>query len=473
MTRIVIACLALLAIAACGGKSGTLTLNIVTSPGDDPFVDAATVRFTVGTDGTHVTTVPVSMGHFNYKISFKPNDMTGPVLVEALDANGMVVAHGQTPYVLLSAVDQGPIAAWVGRPGHVAPAAAALPKGIAEMASTYVPGLGILYAGGRDATGAALADTAVYDVFTHGIIATAPMEKARAGGIAASAGTDSVQAMVYGGATSNGFGDFSTVDGTLELFDPTVGTGVWAALPVDTFAARAYPTKVVLSSGAVLISGGVDASGNALASAGLINVSGAIMLTTLSGPMVAARVGHVGAAATFPEGAGAILFGGLPPGAAGQPVAERTVGQSFSQYDVGALPNRDNATATQMANGDVLILGGKTATGVEQSGIVITPSTSPPTVTVLPTALSVPREGHTASLTGGDLVVCGGADAAGTLQGSCDILDAMTYALKSTVPLATARRGASSETMETGVVVIAGGFGSDGAPLASMEIYTP
>jgi len=27
--------------------------------------------------------------------------------------------------------------------------------------------------------------------------------------------------------------------------------------------------------------------------------------------------------------------------------------------------------------------------------------------------------------------------------------------------------------METGLVVLAGGFGADGAPLASMEIYTP
>ena len=109
MTRIVLAALALTAITACGGKSGTLTLNLITSPGDDPFADAAQVRFTVGTDGSHVTTVPVSMGHFDYKISFKPNDMTGPVLVEALDNAGNVIAHGTTPFLLLQAVDQGPI----------------------------------------------------------------------------------------------------------------------------------------------------------------------------------------------------------------------------------------------------------------------------------------------------------------------------------------------------------------------------
>ncbi len=470
MKRIVIASLALVVITACGGKSGTLTLNLVTSPGDDPFADAASVRFTVGTDGTHVTTVPVSMGHFTYKVSFKPNDMTGPVLIDALDAGGAVVAHGQTPYLLLSAVDQGPISAWIGRPGRVAPAAAALPKAVAETASTYIPGLGILYAGGRDSTGAALPDTAVYDVFTHAIIVTAPMEKPRAGAIAASAGN--VQAVVYGGANSTGFGVATSVDGTLELFDPTVGVGVWAALPVDTFPARAYPTKVILSTGAILVTGGVDANGVALSSAGLINIDGAIKLGTVSSPMAAARVGQAGAAAKFPDGDGALLFGGLPAGVT-TPVAERAVGQSFAQYDVGAQDNRVNATATTMPNGDILVLGGKTAAGAQASGLVITPTTPSATVTVLPNALSVAREGHTASLTGNDLVVCGGADATGALQGSCDILDAMTYGRKSTVPLATARRDATSETMETGVVVIAGGLDSNGAPLASIEIYTP
>jgi len=159
-------------------------------------------------------------------------------------------------------------------------------------------------------------------------------------------------------------------------------------------------------------------------------------------------------------------------GTSGLPVAERLVGQGFSAYDVGAQENRVNATATTMANGDVVILGGKTAAGAQASGLVITP-TVPATVTPLPAILSVAREGHTASLTGNDLVVCGGADAMGAVQPSCDVIDATTYGRKSTIPLATARRGHSAEVMETGVVVLAGGFGSDGAPLASMEIYTP
>ena len=40
MTRILLASLTLVALAACGGKSGTLSLSIKVSPGDDPFNDA-------------------------------------------------------------------------------------------------------------------------------------------------------------------------------------------------------------------------------------------------------------------------------------------------------------------------------------------------------------------------------------------------------------------------------------------------
>jgi hypothetical protein len=456
--------------AGCGGKSGTLTLSIVVSPGDDPFVDASQVRFTVG-DAMHVTTVPVAGGHFTYKFSSKPIDTPGPVLVEALDSAGNLVARGTTPNLLLSAIDQGPVAVWVGRPGRTAPAAAMLPAPVAEMASTNIPGLGILYAGGRGADGNPVADTSVYDVYTHAVIATAKMQKARASGISGSVA--SVRGVVFGGSTSPGFGSFASVDGTMELFDPTVGVGVFAALPVDAIGARAYANGTTLATGSILVSGGVDANGELLGNAGLVNPDGAIKLTQIASPMAAARVGHAVAAAKFPDGDGAILFGGLKVGSTGGPVAERLVGQSFAAYDVGAVENRVQATATKMPSGDILILGGRTATAAQASGLIITPTTPSAAVMPLPAALSTARAGHTATLVGNELLVCGGADNAGVAIGSCDIIDAMTYGIKKTIPLATARRDHSAQLLDTGVVVLAAGFGTDGAPLGSIEIYTP
>src|ERR1700760_288569 len=163
MNRIWIAALTLVSLAACGGKARTLSLDVVVSPTDDPFTDAAQVRFTIG-DGTHVDTETVSAGHFSLKVSQKPESTDGPVLVEALDAGGNVIAHGVTPSLQLSAMDQGPIAVWVGRRGKGAPAAAAIsvlttladgtqaataaPR--TDMAATSITGLGMLLCGGRD-----------------------------------------------------------------------------------------------------------------------------------------------------------------------------------------------------------------------------------------------------------------------------------------------------------------------------------
>lgn len=455
--------------AACGGKSGTLALRIVTSPADDPFLGASQVRFTVG-DDKHVTTVPVAMGHFSFKVSSKPLSQPGTVLVEALDAQGNVVGHGRSPVLSLAAMDQGPVAIWVGRPGQVQPAAAALPKPVAEAAATSVPGLGVLVAGGRDAKGAPVGDSSVYDVYTQSVIPVAPLLKAVAGAVAAP--VVGVRAVLYGGSTAPGAGNTGAPDGSLAVFDPTVGYGIWAPLPADPFAPRSFAGVALLANGNALISGGRDGAGLPLGTAALVNPSGALRLTAIASSMTAPRAGHATCAAHFPDGDGALLFGGLAAGSTG-PVAERFINSSFVAYDVGAVESRSDATATTMPSGDVLILGGKTAAGVESSGLVISPRTSPPAVKVLPGALSVAREGHTASLTGDELVVCGGADGSGAPQASCDVLDAKSYALVRTVQLAAARRDQVAGVLDNGLVVIAGGRGSDGAPLASIELYTP
>jgi hypothetical protein len=106
------------------------------------------------------------------------------------------------------------------------------------------------------------------------------------------------------------------------------------------------------------------------------------------------------------------------------------------------------------------------------SGVAITPG-DPAMVTALPSALSSAREGHSATLVGNDVLVCGGADASGKLVASCDLIDGGTYGIKATIPLGTPRRDHTAIALETGPVLITGGRGADGAALKSIEIYTP
>jgi hypothetical protein len=148
------------------------------------------------------------------------------------------------------------------------------------------------------------------------------------------------------------------------------------------------------------------------------------------------------------------------------------VGQSFAAYTVTGLENRIGATATPLPSGGVLVLGGTVDGIAVSSGVAIDTTQDPPTVTPLPTAMSAARVGHSATLLAGAVLVCGGADQNNRPVGSCDVIDLSTFT-RSTVMMANARRGHSALALETGPIVIAGGFGDDGQPISSIEIYTP
>ena len=462
----------LLGAAACGGKKGTIELDIVRSPLDDPFTGASSVRFTIGPT---VKTAPVINGHFSFSLTEGPPKAPAAIVVEALDSMGNVVAHGQTPTLQLNAVNQGPYAIWVGRPGTVSAARAELPSPRTEVAALGAAGLGVLFAGGRDATGAALASSAVYDVFTQDIIVVKDLSTPRAG---AAAIPSSPRGIVFGGATSVGLGNPAGALDSGELFDPSTGSGLWVAVPADSSPdARSQANVLVLGSGSGLVSGGLSEAGTPLSSALLVAAGGSARFSPLSKPMFAARYRHAGAAAHFPEGDGALLIGGVADGDTSSPVVERLIGQSFDNtFDATGIENRWDATATAISGG-VLLVGGTTpAPGgrVATSSVVYIPTdTKGPVIRYDALNLS-PRAGHTATVVGNDLLLCGGYDATNKLIASCDLLTINpVIAFKKTIVLGKARKGHVAVALETGPVLIAGGVDDQDRPLASIEIYTP
>lgn len=450
-------------LAGCSAQKGTLSLNIIVSPNDDPFRDAASVRVTVG-DSRHVKTFPVNQGHFTINYGLKPIG-SAPVLVEAFDAAGNLVARGQTPPLPVVAQDNGPVGVWVGRPGRAALSPAVLPTPRAEMAATYVAGLGVVYAGGREANGAASDATALYYIFSQAILETGGLNSARAGAVLFPNGN--FQAAVLGGSAANGPRDPSLPVSTPEVFDPSLGrVGRWTALPGNDALTRSQASLIAIGN-SYFLSGGLDARGMPLQTAAQVFV-GSTQVVPLAAMMQAARAGHAVATATFPDGGGAILFGGN----AGGPVTERLVGPSFAAYELPGVATRSGASATTLASGDVLIVGGHDTTGPLDSGFVVHPVV-PPGVMFYPRLLSTARDDHTATLVSGDLLVCGGIDRNGRTLASCDLLNTSTIALKSTVALSVPRHGHAATVLETGPVVLAGGLGDDGQPLASIDIYTP
>ena len=67
----------------------------------------------------------------------------------------------------------------------------------------------------------------------------------------------------------------------------------------------------MLGSGNALVSGGLDDGGARLDSGAQLTTTGTVRLGALSTSMAAARAHHATAAATFPDGDGAIIVGGL------------------------------------------------------------------------------------------------------------------------------------------------------------------
>lgn len=460
----------------CGGKKGTIQLDIVVSPIDDPFANGVSeVRFTIG---PQMKSVPVTGGHFDFSLDQEPPKTPAAIVVEALDSAGKLVAHGQTPPISLTPVDQGPFAVWVGRPGAIAAAAVQLPSARTEMAAFGATGLGAMFAGGRDATGAALSNTVVYDVYTQALIKSEDgnlpqMSTPRAG---ASAVPSSPRGVVFGGAQAAGLGATMGALSSGELFDPT-GGGLWAAVPADSAPdARSHANTILLGSGSGLISGGLNASGGPINTAMLVSTGGTSRITPIMMPMVAFRRGHAVAAARFPDGDGAVLVGGLVDGDPNT-IVERLIGQSFTAFTAAGVENRWDATLSPMSGG-VLLVGGTINDGTSRkatkSVVFIPTEVSGQPVSrfdtdFLPTA----RAGHTATAIGTDVLLCGGVDGTGTALASCELIGTSPIAWKKTISLGTARTGHSAVALETGPILIAGGNGANGQPVNSIEIYTP
>jgi hypothetical protein len=463
--------IALSLLAACGGRSGTLSLEVVTSPADDPFSSAAQVRITVsdGSEQPPQKTVSVSNGRFTLSFDQPPkNDVAAPILVEALDGSGQLLAWGRSPPIALAAADQGPYKIWVARPGRMLPARDDLHLARRGPAVANITGLGVLFAGGLDANGTPTPKSGIYDLFTHTVIDVTDLSRARA--FASGAGSAGFSGLVCFGATQGSTG--APVTGC-DLYDPTSGTGLglWASLSGDAVEARSAATTIRLTDTAVLLSGGLDGNGQRVATAGVLTTDASPKLTAAAVSMVTARAHHCGSAVGFGDGPGALLFGGA---AAGAPVAERLVGQTFAAY--GGFDNtisRDDATCTTLPDGRVLILGGQTATGPTAEGLVVSPTLPAASVTPLADLLSVARSRHSATLIGPHLLVCGGLDPAGAPLGSCDVLDPATLTRTATIQMATPRYDHSATALETGGALIAGGVSSQGALTPTIELYTP
>src|SRR5437867_3634208 len=144
---------------------------------------------------------------------------------------------------------------------------------------------------------------------------------------------------------------------------------------------------------------------------------------------------------------------------------------TFTVLPNGLITPRWDHTATLLADGRILITGGRNDTGVLDSAEIFDPATE--TVTMLADAMTTPRAGHTATLLpDGRVLLLGGEGAAGVLA-SAEVFSLDTNGFSAYTPgLTTARVNHTATLLPTGIVLIAGGRNSSGI-LASTEIHRP
>jgi len=143
---------------------------------------------------------------------------------------------------------------------------------------------------------------------------------------------------------------------------------------------------------------------------------------------------------------------------------------SSTWSSLGALldPRYDH-TVTSLANGHVLVAGGN---GALSSCELLDPATS--TSWAYTGSMSTARSSHTATLLlDGRVLVTGGSEPSlvGIVLASAELYDPATGSWTDTAPMATARYFHTATRLDSGYVLVAGGFTGAAVVLASAEVY--
>lgn len=267
--------------------------------------------------------------------------------------------------------------------------------------------------------------------------------------------------------------------GTAALFDPATGTLTPTGTPTSP---RYVNTTTVLGDGRVLFAGGTSDGEKVLKSAELYDPQTGSFSAT--GELASRRMLHAG---TLLADGRVIVTGGTKESASGEdePVPGLA---SCELYDpvtgtwaaTGDLVDgRAGHTATLLADGRVVILGGAAAQGLTLQAELYDPDTG---AFVAAGSLLNGRLYHSATLLhDGRVLLVGGmkiddpsADAtAEDMLDSAELYDPSSGTFGATGQLTSPRIGHSATLLADGRVLIAGGLSAEGSPLSTAEVYDP
>lgn len=437
MSRRLLAAALMLAASACVGTEGTITVQVLTSPGSTLIDSVERVRLTLSDPPTQVEASRQD-GGFALSLTAAADGDPAWLALEGFDAAGAVVAYGRSPAFTVGPIDA-KVAIFVAPPVSVTAAPASLAAARFELGAAPLA-YGAILAGGRGNDDSARAELEIYNAFDHTLRRGLDLPAPRAG-VAIATAIDGA-AYLLGGATSEG-----VAQSTAWRFDTSAApNGAWAELaPLP--GARAGEQAVPLSLTEAL-------------------VTGAPLRFSLTEGTAAALAGAPSLprqAAVVSTDAGAVVIG------AGATVVRYRAG-AFDELPIPAAQRTGHAVVAT-ADGHIAVLGGQRGDELVRDAVKIDPRTG--VATFIVDALEVPRRHAAAARAGRYLVLAGGVSETGTILASAEVLDAETLAHLATVPLSAPRTGAVAQVLPNEQILFAGGIDGRGRASDLLELFTP
>jgi RHS repeat-associated protein len=335
----------------------------------------------------------------------------------------------------------------------------------------------VLVTGGRSSTTGTtgLASAELYDRTTGTWSPTASMATGRFLHRATQLNTGSNTATSGKVLISGGINGTTSI-GTFQLYDPVAGS--WSASP-NMNASRHGHGATLLADGRVLVTGGLNGT-TTLATAAVYNpASGTGSWTATTGPIpppgLKAHSATLLVTSNNQLSNKVLLVGG---NSGTTTVASvflfDPVQSAFSTLTALSSP-REGHTATVLANGSLLVAGGKNGGTTLNTTLLFNPASGMGTWTSAGTMTSA-RTAHTATLlpagiaSSGPVLVTGGSNGSSSL-GTAEVWNG-TSIWTATTPLAAARQSHTSVVLGSNNVLIAGGA-TGSTVLASAAPYDP
>lgn len=431
------AVIALAALAACG-NSGTLSVSLVTAPGSTILDNVETLEVTL-TDPLTTASATRQGSGFSISFSLDATDAAGQLIAQGLDSGGNVIAVGESPPFPVDSLTAS-IAIFMAAPNSMAASPVALDPVVDELAVGALS-FGVLFAGGRDASGTPQSEVEIYNAFDHTLSQGESLPAPRAAmAVAISSGS---LAYFFGGTDPSGAPQAND-----WYFDTTVApAGGYADFGDKTGFERAGQTLLGVDANNFLLTGTPPAlvsvqTGTPTARTDVASLPAAGVATTGNDSQIEA---------VFVAASGVTRYR-----------------DAIDMFDTLQLPSvaRDGATLIALTSGLVGVF-----CGGGDGAIVDTVSGAANALTGVPS--DVRTSGCAVATTPQYLVIAGGTLADGTLATTAEIFDATTFQPVATAPLVVPRTGATAIALPDGQVMVIGGDDATGAPIATIELFTP